>query len=70
MKAVTYQAPGEVHVMDVAAPDLTASGDAIVKVDATGICGSDLHIYHGRVRVELQRHPVSEWLWGAGSEHW
>ncbi|HEY2650311.1 MAG TPA: alcohol dehydrogenase catalytic domain-containing protein [Solirubrobacteraceae bacterium] len=52
MKAVTYQAPGEVHVMDVAAPELKASGDAIVQVDATGICGSDLHIYHGRVRVE------------------
>jgi threonine dehydrogenase-like Zn-dependent dehydrogenase len=52
MKAVTYQALGEVRVVDVAAPELNASGDAIVRVDATGICGSDLHIYHGRVKVE------------------
>src|SRR5258708_30972741 len=52
MKAVTYQAPGEVQVLDVAAPELSASGDASVRVDATGICGSDLHIYHGRVKVE------------------
>ncbi len=26
--------------------------DAIVRVEASGICGSDLHIYHGRVPVE------------------
>ena len=26
------------------------AGDAVVRVEATGICGSDLHIYHGRVR--------------------
>jgi NADPH:quinone reductase-like Zn-dependent oxidoreductase len=54
MKAVTYQALGEVRGMDVAAPDLNASGEPIVRVDATGICGSGLHINHGRVRVEPQ----------------
>ena len=27
-------------------------GDAIVRVDASGVCGSDLHIYHGRVAIE------------------
>ena len=24
----------------------------MVRVEATGICGSDLHIYHGRVAIE------------------
>ena len=52
MKAVTYQAPGEVRVADVTEPELTAPGDAIVAITASGICGSDLHIYHGRVKVE------------------
>ena len=33
-------------------PELAASDDAIVRVEATGICGSDLHIYHGRVAIE------------------
>ena len=33
-------------------PELDAPDDAIVRVDATGVCGSDLHIYHGRVAVE------------------
>jgi 2-desacetyl-2-hydroxyethyl bacteriochlorophyllide A dehydrogenase len=52
MRAVTFQAPGEVAVEDVPEPELTSPDDAIVRVDASGICGSDLHIYHGRVPVE------------------
>lgn len=52
MRAVTFQAPGEVRVDEVAEPELLAADDAIVRVEASGICGSDLHIYHGRVRIE------------------
>jgi 2-desacetyl-2-hydroxyethyl bacteriochlorophyllide A dehydrogenase len=33
-------------------PELGHREDAIVRVEATGICGSDLHIYHGRVQIE------------------
>jgi 2-desacetyl-2-hydroxyethyl bacteriochlorophyllide A dehydrogenase len=52
MRAVTFQAPGEVRVSDVPEPQLTDPGEAIVRIEATGVCGSDLHIYHGRVRIE------------------
>jgi 2-desacetyl-2-hydroxyethyl bacteriochlorophyllide A dehydrogenase len=52
MRAVTFQAPGEVRVDDVPEPQITDSGDAIVRIEATGVCGSDLHIYHGRVKIE------------------
>ncbi len=52
MKAVTFQAPGEVRVEDRPEPTLEEAGDAIVRVEATGVCGSDLHIYHGRVKIE------------------
>jgi 2-desacetyl-2-hydroxyethyl bacteriochlorophyllide A dehydrogenase len=52
MRAVTFQAPGEVRVEDVAEPELIDAGDAIVRIEATGVCGSDLHIYHGRVQIE------------------
>jgi alcohol dehydrogenase len=52
MRAVTFQSPGEVRVEDRPEPQLTAPEDAIVQIDASGICGSDLHIYHGRVRIE------------------
>jgi 2-desacetyl-2-hydroxyethyl bacteriochlorophyllide A dehydrogenase len=52
MRAVTFQAPGEVQVDEVSEPELLAPDDAIVRVHASGICGSDLHIYHGRVQIE------------------
>jgi 2-desacetyl-2-hydroxyethyl bacteriochlorophyllide A dehydrogenase len=52
MRAVTFQAPGEVRVQERPEPELQARDDAIVQVQASGICGSDLHIYHGRVQIE------------------
>jgi 2-desacetyl-2-hydroxyethyl bacteriochlorophyllide A dehydrogenase len=52
MQAVTFQAPGEVRVEDRPEPELLADDDAIVRVEATGVCGSDLHIYHGRVKMD------------------
>ena len=52
MQAVTFQAPGEVRVEERPEPELGERDDAIVAVEATGVCGSDLHIYHGRVAME------------------
>ena len=52
MQAVTFQAPGEVQVEERPEPELLERDDAVVQVEATGVCGSDLHIYHGRVQIE------------------
>jgi alcohol dehydrogenase len=52
MRAVTFQAPGEVRVDEKPEPVLEGERDAVVRVEASGICGSDLHIYHGRVKIE------------------
>lgn len=52
MRAVTFQAPGEVRLDERPEPEAEAGDDAVVRVEATGVCGSDLHIYHGRVQVE------------------
>ena len=52
MRAVTFQAPGQVRVEERPDPEPVAADDAVVQVEATGICGSDLHIYHGRVPVD------------------
>src|SRR5205085_2323198 len=52
MRAVTFQAPHEVRVEDRPEPAVQARTDAVVRVEASGICGSDLHIYHGRVKIE------------------
>ena len=51
MRAVTFQAPMEVRVQERPEPELTAPDDVIVRISATGVCGSDLHIYHGRVAI-------------------
>ncbi len=51
MRAVTFQAPGEVRVDERPDPELESRTDAIVRIEASGICGSDLHIYHGRVKI-------------------
>jgi 2-desacetyl-2-hydroxyethyl bacteriochlorophyllide A dehydrogenase len=51
MRAVTIQGPKEVRIEERPEPELEARDDAIVRVEASGICGSDLHIYHGRVKI-------------------
>ncbi|HEV7562671.1 MAG TPA: alcohol dehydrogenase catalytic domain-containing protein, partial [Solirubrobacterales bacterium] len=52
MRAVTFQGPEQVRVEEKPEPELVAGDDAIVQVDTTAVCGSDLHIYHGRLPVE------------------
>lgn len=52
MRAVTFQAPGEIRIEERPEPEIVEPGDAVVKIEATGVCGSDLHIYHGRVKIE------------------
>src|SRR5687768_2820635 len=52
MQAVTFQAPHEIALVEKPDPEVTHPADAVVRVEATGVCGSDLHIYHGRVQIE------------------
>ena len=52
MRAVTFQEPGRVELEERPEPEPIARDDAVVRVEASGICGSDLHIYHGRVEIE------------------
>src|SRR5918992_3428364 len=52
VQAVTFQAPGEVRLEERPEPEPLERDDAVVRVEATGVCGSDLHIYHGRVQIE------------------
>lgn len=52
MKAVTFHGAGDFRVSDVTRPELAAPADALVRVTLAAICGSDLHIYHGRVPVD------------------
>ncbi len=47
MKALVYHGPGEKNWEDVPDPKRQADTDAIVRVDTTTICGTDLHILKG-----------------------
>jgi alcohol dehydrogenase len=49
MKALVYHGPGMKEWEEVARPTLAADSDAIVRVDTTTICGTDLHILKGDV---------------------
>ena len=49
MKALVYEGPGSKAWRDVPDPILQDDTDAIVEVDATTICGTDLHILEGDV---------------------
>jgi 2-desacetyl-2-hydroxyethyl bacteriochlorophyllide A dehydrogenase len=52
VKAVTFHGAGDFRVSDVPMPQLAGPADALVRVTLAAICGSDLHIYHGRVPVD------------------
>ena len=47
MKALRYFGTRDIRYASMADPVLESDRDAIIKMDACSICGSDLHIYHG-----------------------
>jgi threonine dehydrogenase-like Zn-dependent dehydrogenase len=54
MKALCWHGRGDVRIDEVADPVLQDAGDAIVRVTATAICGSDLHLLDGYVPAMKQ----------------
>jgi len=49
MKAYTYIERGHFELIDKPRPEITDSGDAIVRVTLASVCSSDIHIKHGSV---------------------
>ena len=47
MKALVYTGKEELNYQDFKNPNLV-KGESIIKVSASGICGSDMHAYHGK----------------------
>ena len=48
MKGVCFKSVGEVETLEMADPEIQQPTDAILKVAMAGLCGSDLHLFHGR----------------------
>ncbi|WP_350025840.1 zinc-dependent alcohol dehydrogenase [Pseudomonas fulva] len=49
MRALTYHGAQDARVDTVPDPILQDADDIILRVTATAICGSDLHLYHGKI---------------------
>jgi 2-desacetyl-2-hydroxyethyl bacteriochlorophyllide A dehydrogenase len=55
MKAVVIEAPGRLDVKQIQDPTPNA-GEAVIKVEACGICGTDLHVLRGEFAPT--RYPI------------
>ncbi|MCL2455328.1 MAG: alcohol dehydrogenase catalytic domain-containing protein [Micrococcales bacterium] len=51
MRAAVYRGPGDIAVEEVADPVIEQPTDAVVRVVAAGLCGSDLSTYRGQKDV-------------------
>lgn len=49
MKAVRWYGKHDLRVEDVPEPKILNPRDAIIQITSTAICGSDLHLYDGRI---------------------
>ncbi len=48
MKALTFHGKEDIQFTSLEDPSIVMPGDAIVRISACAICGSDLHVYHER----------------------
>src|SRR5690348_17157173 len=70
MRALVYHGPGRKAWEEVPNPEITDDGDVIVRVDATTICGTDLHILRGDLPAvqpgRILGHEAVGTVWEAG----
>ncbi|EFI27350.1 R,R-butanediol dehydrogenase [Coprinopsis cinerea okayama7 len=57
MRALAWFGTKDVRMIDAPIPKVTEPDDVILKVTATTICGSDLHLYHGEI-MALQKGEI------------
>lgn len=51
MKAVVFHGVGDIRLDDVPEPKIQAPTDAIMRLTASAICGTDLHMIHGTMSM-------------------
>ncbi|MFJ7998148.1 zinc-dependent alcohol dehydrogenase family protein [Streptomyces sp. NPDC096310] len=62
MRAAVLHAPRDVRVEEIADPEITAPTDAIIRLAAACVCGSDLWPYRGIEAVESPVHMGHEYV--------
>ena len=55
MKAALFYGAGDIRVEEVDKPKLETEGDMLLRIRASGICGSDLHPYRMAEHTEIGR---------------
>lgn len=48
MKTVMINKPNDLQIIEMDKPAITEHDNVLIKMKAAGICGSDVHIYHGQ----------------------
>lgn len=57
MKAAIFQGAGSIRVLDAPMPEVGPE-DVLVRVEACGICGTDVHIFHGHQGAAKTAPPI------------
>lgn len=55
MRAAVTRAPGLLEVGAVGEPAGPGPGEVLLRPELVGVCGSDLHLYHGKLPVAPRR---------------
>ena len=63
MKAIVYDAPRQFQYKDVPEPKIE-SDDVLVRIDACGLCGTDLHIHEGEFAPRFPFNSRTRVHWG------
>jgi threonine dehydrogenase-like Zn-dependent dehydrogenase len=53
VRVATFQGPENVKVIDLPKPSIEGSREVLVKITLGSVCGSDLHIYHGKIPMSV-----------------
>ena len=61
MKQAIMTAPGEIRIQDIPMPT-PGSGEVLLRIQRIGVCGSDVHVYHGK-------HPYTSYPVVQGHEY-
>ncbi len=67
MKALVFHGPNTIAWEEVPDARLLEPTDAVVRVDTTTICGTDLHILHGDVPASPTDACSATKAWGPSS---
>jgi len=62
MKQAIMKTPGNIEFLDVDAPGKLAPNEILLKIQCIGVCGSDIHVFHGE-------HPATPYPVVQGHEY-